>query len=117
MQNEGVLDDSMKIGLSEKVKKILRKEKVKNWFSTDWEVKSESEILLQDGSRLRPDRVMIKDKNACVIDYKTGAEKEEDKRQVNKYVDVLKTMGYEKVEKYLLYINDENSDLIKIIEL
>ena len=117
MQNEGVLDDSMKIGLSEKVKKILSDEKIKNWFSTGWEIKSESEILLQDGSRLRPDRVMIKDKNACVIDYKTGAEKEEDKRQVKKYADVLKTMGYEKVEKYLLYINDENSDLIKIVEL
>ena len=117
MQNEGVISDEMKKGLKEKATNVLNNKRAKEWFEEGWEVKAESEILLQNGTILRPDRVLIKNKTACVIDYKTGKEKDDDKKQVTNYAKILKDMGFEKVEKYLLYINDEYEDMVKIVEL
>jgi hypothetical protein len=117
MQNEGVISDEMKKGLKEKATNVLNNKRAKEWFEEGWEVKAESEILLQNGTILRPDRVLIKNNTACVIDYKTGKEKDDDKKQVTNYAKILKDMGFEKVEKYLLYINDEYEDMVKIVEI
>ena len=42
------------------------------WFSGRYEIYRECEIISPDGSVLRPDRVLIKDDEAVVIDYKFG---------------------------------------------
>jgi ATP-dependent exoDNAse (exonuclease V) beta subunit len=117
MQNEGVITDENKKELKDKALSVLNNKKASEWFSKDWQVKTESEILLPDGNFLRPDRVIMKNDNACVIDYKTGKEKDDDKKQVIRYAKILEEMKFKKVEKYLMYINDEYEDMIKIVEL
>ncbi len=117
MQNEGVITDEVKKELKHKALSVLNNKKASEWFSKDWQVKTESEILLPDGNFLRPDRVIMKNDTACVIDYKTGKEKEDDKKQVMRYAKILEEMKFKKVEKYLMYINDEYEDMIKIVEL
>ncbi|HEY5534934.1 MAG TPA: UvrD-helicase domain-containing protein [Ignavibacteria bacterium] len=117
MQNEGVISDDMKAELSKKAGKVLKHKQAGAWFEEGWEVKAEADILTQSGTLLRPDRVIIKNNTACVIDYKTGKEKDEDKKQVINYAKILENMGFEKVEKYLMYINDEYEDMLKIVEI
>ena len=53
-----------------------------------------------------PDRVVIKNNQATVIDYKSGAQEEKHKKQINTYADLLLKMGYKDVKKYLLYTTD-----------
>jgi ATP-dependent exoDNAse (exonuclease V) beta subunit len=117
MQNEGVISDDMKAELSKKAGKVLKHKQAGAWFEEGWEVKTEADILTQSGTVLRPDRVIIKNNTACVIDYKTGKEKDEDKKQVINYAKILENMGFEKVKKYLMYINDEYEDMVKIVEI
>ena len=117
MQNEGVITDKNKKELKDKALSVLNNKKASEWFSKDWQVKTESEILLPDGNFLRPDRVIMKNDTACVIDYKTGKEKDDDKKQVIRYAKILEEMKFKNVEKYLMYINDEYEDMIKIVEL
>ncbi|MFT7033006.1 MAG: ATP-dependent helicase/nuclease subunit A [Cyclobacteriaceae bacterium] len=88
-----------------KLRSIFSIEGVNDWFSDEWEVKSEMSIITETGHIKIPDRVMIKDKNAVVVDYKTGEENERNRRQVADYKTILGQMGYERVEGYLLYIN------------
>jgi ATP-dependent helicase/nuclease subunit A len=116
-QSEGIINQQQKEKITELLLKILNHNVVKDWFKTENVVKSESEILLNDGNILRPDRVILNGKEAIIIDYKTGLEKEEHKKQVKKYGEVLSLMGFTKISKYLLYLNFEGIEGIKILEV
>lgn len=83
---------------------IFKMKEIKKWFSKEYEVKTESELILPDGSLYKPDRVLIKDKSAIIIDYKTGKEHKEHREQVTTYANVLSDMGFTSVEKYLFYM-------------
>lgn len=78
---------------------------IKDWFGGDYEVKTEVVVLPKDGETKRMDRVIIKDKQAKVIDFKNGKPKKGDETQVKEYVDLLKGMGYD-ASGYLLYLKD-----------
>ncbi|HET8860641.1 UvrD-helicase domain-containing protein [Marivirga sp.] len=75
------------------------------WFETDWQVKTEVPVLLTDGSLIRLDRVLIRDNEAQILDFKTGKKSDQDKKQLNFYRNTLKKMGYEKVTAHIAYLN------------
>ena len=66
-----------------------------------------SEILTPEGHAVRPDRVIIKDGEAVIVDYKTGRAIEKYGKQLEKYAEYLEAMGYKNVRKYLLYLEPE----------
>ncbi|MBL7916397.1 MAG: UvrD-helicase domain-containing protein [Bacteroidia bacterium] len=74
-----------------------------NWFDESYEIVNEAELLLEDGSILRPDRLMIKDKQVIIIDYKTGNEERHHTDQVKQYAAVLSKMGYNDIKIFLIY--------------
>lgn len=78
---------------------------VSDWYSNEYRILNEVQILLPDGTFVRPDRVMIKDGEVIVIDYKFG-EKENKKyqRQIKYYTAQIAKMGYEKIKGYICYI-------------
>lgn len=75
------------------------------WFQTDWEVKTEVPVLLTDGSLIRLDRVLLRNNEAKILDFKTGQKSERDKKQLNFYRNTLKKMGYERVTAHIAYLN------------
>jgi ATP-dependent exoDNAse (exonuclease V) beta subunit len=78
---------------------------VKEWYSGNSKVLNEVDILLPDGTFVRPDRVMISGEKVTVIDYKFG-EKEESKyeKQVSRYVQLIRQIGHENVVGYVCYV-------------
>lgn len=92
------------------------------WFSPAWKVLNERAILSAAHNELitkRPDRVIINDKKAIIIDYKTaqGVVKQhedgtlvapaENKNQILGYKDLLLQMSFTDVQAYLWYILDD----------
>ncbi len=78
---------------------------VSNWYSGQYKIKNEVEILLPDGKFVRPDRVMLHEDSAIVIDYKFGdVEAPKYKQQVQRYMRHITQMGYPNVEGYVCYI-------------
>ena len=62
---------------------------------------------------LRPDRVMVRNGEAVVLDFKFGKHNHANySRQVEQYMTLLSRMGYEKVEGYLWYGLD--GELVKV---
>jgi CRISPR/Cas system-associated exonuclease Cas4 (RecB family) len=57
---------------------------------------------------VRPDRLVFNDNKVTVIDYKTGAEKEEDQVQIKSYGALLEEMGYQVENKILVYVDGAN---------
>ncbi len=115
---EGVISSSEKEKFKTLITKTIESEETGNWFDGSYDVKSESEILTADNRVLRPDRVMLKNDSAVIVDYKTGREEPKHSAQLNEYAGILSEMGYKKVIKYLLYISDNEDEInIKVKDL
>jgi ATP-dependent helicase/nuclease subunit A len=82
----------------------LKDKQVLSWFNNEWNILTEAEIILPEGVSKRPDRIMIKEDQTVIIDYKFGEKEDKGhKTQVLKYIDLLQKMGYPNVQGYLWY--------------
>ncbi len=102
-RNQISISDTERYG--QLISRLWENEEVKEWFSSDYEVKTEVVVLPKDGETKRIDRVIIKDHIAKVIDFKNGQPKKGDETQVREYVELLRGMGYE-TSGYVLYLKD-----------
>ena len=73
------------------------------WFAPGWEVINEHKILAK-GKLYIPDRVVVKDNAAVIIDFKKGIKSEKYKSQIKNYGELLSEMGYSINGLYLVYI-------------
>lgn len=78
---------------------------VQDWYSSNYRVLNEQQVLHPTMNFIRPDRVMIKDDKVVIVDYKFG-ESIESKyvKQVQNYARSIRSMGYANVEGYLFYV-------------
>ncbi len=98
--------------ISAKITRLFENEQIRNWFSPDWQVRTEAVVLPGKTDPKRMDRVLIKENKAIVIDFKTGKKKSGDVKQVEEYMNLLKDMSYETVEGYLVYLKE-----VEIVEV
>jgi len=82
-----------------------------NFNDGSYAIKNESSIYFE-GETLRPDRVLMKDQTAIIIDFKTGGQDDKHNKQVEKYCSVIEKMGFQEVKGYLLYT--ETNSLVPI---
>jgi CRISPR/Cas system-associated exonuclease Cas4 (RecB family) len=69
-------------------------------------VLNEAGIIVPNSHQYRPDRVIMNDRHAIVIDYKFGwKEKDDYVLQVKEYMQCLKNMNFEKVEGFVWYVS------------
>lgn len=101
---KGYLQATQKSTLQHQLESVLKQPQAADWYSGAWEVRNEASIIGPDGQLLRPDRVMIRDGEAVVVDYKTGGERPEHRKQVGTYVKALGEIGYVPVTGYVYYI-------------
>ena len=93
--------------LRTKIKEAMQHDTISAWFSGEWEdIKHEANIL-RKGKTQRPDRVMIKDGRAVVVDYKFGDKTNKQyHKKMKEYIKLLDEMDcYSAIEGYIWYIN------------
>jgi ATP-dependent helicase/nuclease subunit A len=89
----------------EKIEGLLTQETVRDWYSGEWHVKVEPEILMPGGITYRPDRVMFRNDRLIVIDYKFGEEESSmHKAQVRNYCQIMASMGLKTEKAWLWYV-------------
>ncbi|KAA6329845.1 ATP-dependent helicase/nuclease subunit A [termite gut metagenome] len=93
------------------VKKAFSLPQVQEWYSGEWQLFNECNILYKTENKLhtrRPDRVMRKDNKVIVLDFKFGEQKKEQhSMQVKEYMTLLAQMGCENISGYLWYVEKE----------
>ena len=67
------------------------------------EILSEQSIILGRDSLKRPDKIIFKDGETIVIDFKTGVKKDKDFKQLQEYVLTLQEMDLPSVRGFLYY--------------
>jgi len=101
----GLMQPDEKQAIKDKVISIVTHPKLIPLFSEGNTVLNEKEILLENGTKLRPDRVVIKGRNATIVDYKTGGANPKYKQQLLSYTTALTSMGYTVENKIIVYID------------
>jgi ATP-dependent helicase/nuclease subunit A len=95
-----------------KLEESLQNPVISRWFDGGFTVLNERN-LIAPGNLLRPDRMMVSGKHAIVVDYKWGEKlPEKYHKQVARYAETLKNCGYEKVEGFLWYINQDEVEQV-----
>lgn len=112
----GRLTEEDRENYTEKLKEALKHPIIGTWFnrahSTD--ALTEQDILTKEGL-YRPDKVLIKDGKAVVIDYKFGAHNDgKYRKQVRQYLNLLEKMGYESPTGYIWYNLDNDIDTVTL---
>lgn len=113
---EGIIESAQQ---EEQIRKLtewaLRHPLVKEWYSGSWELYNECAIIYREKGVLqtrRPDRVMMKDGEVIVVDFKFGKKRKTYNKQVKEYMDLLSDMGYEHIRGYLWYVfNNELEEI------
>lgn len=101
----GTITSEEKINVLNELEQFLSNPEISGWYSGEYRILNEVQILQPKGSFIRPDRVMIKGDEVIVIDYKFG-EQENKKyiKQVKYYSDQIRKMGYGNVKGYIWYV-------------
>jgi len=112
---EGKINRDEKDHLRREIEQKMNHEQTAGWFSGEWKVYTEKEMLLPNGQTYRPDRVMFRDDQTVVVDYKFGAHEDAQyKRQIRRYLKELKRMGYNHPQGYIWYMSQNK--LLRVTE-
>jgi ATP-dependent helicase/nuclease subunit A len=82
---------------------IFEIEKVKNWFSDDWASYPETGMISKTGEIYRADRVLLRESDSVILDFKTGEPSESDESQISQYRDVFRDVSGKNPECWLIY--------------
>jgi ATP-dependent exoDNAse (exonuclease V) beta subunit len=110
---EGVIQQSQKSIFEDKIKQIIHHPELEDYFNPNYSVFTEHNIISPNEINLKPDRLVIHNSEAFLIDYKTGLPEEKHKKQIENYTRVIEKMNLKVTKKVLLYIGEE----LKIIHL
>lgn len=121
LEQQGIIynDEITSAQLRTRIEDAITNPQVQEWFSKRWQLYNECTILeynkdTNEMEEHRPDRVMIDGKEFVVVDFKFGKEREEYKKQVQQYMEILIRMGHKKVSGYLWYVVKNNVVEVKI---
>ena len=83
---------------------------VQDWYSGQWTLFNECAIIYKENGVLqtrRPDRVMMRQGEVMVVDFKFGRQNKKYNEQVRSYMRLLERMGYTGITGYLWYVDEE----------
>ena len=114
--NQKMLNPSVENSFILKTRKYLEKiqfNKDLNFiYDSNQIIYNEKEFISQENEILRLDRLLIKNKKATIIDYKTS-KGTNDLVQVKNYLKNMNYMGFDSVSAFLLYVNTQ--ELVEVI--
>jgi ATP-dependent helicase/nuclease subunit A len=90
---------------------------VQEWYTGQWDLLNERTIIWQDEKGVmnrRPDRVMKRENEVVVVDFKFGRELPEHKKQVLFYLNLLSKIGYKNINGYLWYVTEKYVEQVNV---
>ncbi len=117
LQMEGIIGAGKEY---ENIKRIIQRAlanpRASEWFSGKYRLYNECTILFKNGEKheqRRPDRVMVLNDEAIVVDFKFGKPRDEYSLQVQEYISLLKEMRYKNVQGYIWYVYTNKIEEVK----
>ena len=91
---------------------------VKRWYDGSWQLFNECDIIWMENGKLknrRPDRVMMRDGEIVIVDFKFGKPHSKYNRQVQEYMRLLTRMGYDAnhIQGHLWYVDENRVETVE----
>ncbi len=114
---QGEITQEEQVKLFDLFVQLMQNDKINRFYSRDYKVFNEKAILVPQQKVLRPDRVGVGEKEAYVIDYKTGKPKPEHTTQVLAYAEWIKKVTQKKVSVFLVYLDIEADNCFDVVPI
>lgn len=103
----GIISEKEKTEIQIKINEIVLHENLTEFYSGKEKTYNEQTIIDTELGNIKPDKVVIKESEAFLLDYKTGEKLNSHKIQIENYAQALERMDYKVVKKALVYIGDQ----------
>ena len=111
-QSNDAIDGAVLLKMKVAAQLFFEKANKKEFFKESVKVYNEQSILINGSNALRPDKIIERDKDVIVIDFKTGCASPKHHEQIWNYKSVLEEVFKKPVLSILYYT--QNSQLIEI---
>jgi ATP-dependent exoDNAse (exonuclease V) beta subunit len=104
----GLITSNQRTIVSQTIFNIVNHVELKNHFATGNRVLNEQTLIQKGGKIMKPDRMVVTpDQKVYLLDYKTGVANSKYIVQLNDYQNAIEEMGYEVIEKVIIYIGKQ----------
>lgn len=103
---KGKIASTERLAISQTIKNLFEEDHFASYFKANQQL-NEREIINQEGRKLIPDKIIVETNRTLVIDFKTGQETPNHKKQVKEYMLLLKDLGFENVQGELYYTEEQ----------
>jgi ATP-dependent exoDNAse (exonuclease V) beta subunit len=103
----GLIISSQKEEIEKAIREIVTHQELSAFFSENYTVLNEKTIIQKEGGLVKPDKMVITNKNEMyLLDYKTGEIQTKYQQQLENYQDAVEKMGFKVTRKALVYIGE-----------
>jgi len=106
LKRNGDANTQDRASLEQIVLQIVRHPKLQPYYKEGNIVYNERDIITENGLILRPDRVVLQNNEATIIDYKTGKKDPRYHQQLAAYADAIEKIGFSIANRIIIYIDD-----------
>ncbi len=111
---DGRIDQETQQVITTQLIELFELPQFKTWYAADYQALSEQGILLPGGKQKRPDRILVGENLAMVIDFKTGEKASKHQAQVREYMALVKNLTQLPTQGFLCYL--EPTEIFEINE-
>lgn len=102
---QGIIAENEIQEIEQAIQSIIQHPELKEFYSDEvYTIYTEKEIITQQGAILIPDRLLLNNHTAIIIDYKTGDPDMRYVQQLHLYANALREMQFREVKMLLVYI-------------
>ncbi|MFD2202837.1 UvrD-helicase domain-containing protein [Shivajiella indica] len=113
MYFEGRLSAEERILVDKQMEDLFKDTLFASWFDAKDILLAEQGILLPGGKQKRPDKIILKENEAIVVDFKTGEEYPTYENQVKEYMALVHGLSGKSTKGFLCYL--ESGKIIEIL--
>jgi len=107
--SEGIINRIQAKEIKIKIHGIISHPDLTRFYQSNLEIFNEQELLTNEKQIQIPDRIVLENGLATIIDYKTGEPNKKYHLQLNNYAKSLAEIGFNISKMFLVYINNEIS--------
>ena len=109
-----LVDNADAATVTQQLTEALAHPTAREWFDGSWTLYRERNILCKGAAPQRPDRVMEREGETIVVDYKFGAPHARHHTQVRHYCELLSQMGRRNVRGFVWYVYTGRIDTVEL---
>ena len=106
LEKKGLIEKAFSERLLQDIQHITSNKMYEELHRGKRQVINEQSIIISESEVKRPDKIIVKDHETIVLDFKTGLKTSKDLKQIKNYCEILEQMNFPNVRGIILYTQE-----------